>query len=85
MIAAQGGKVVIGDMLEAEGEATAAAIRSAGGQAVFVRTDISKAADAARLAAAAVERYGKLDVLICCAAILQGATLQAEALDQAIF
>ena len=85
LIAARGGKVVIGDMLEAEGEATAAAIRAAGGDAIFVRTDISKAADCVRLVAAAVERYGKLDVLICCAAILQGATLQAEALEEAAF
>ena len=85
VIAAKGGKVVIGDMLEAEGEATAAAILAAGGDAVFVRTDISKAADSVRLAAAAVGRYGKLDVLICCAAILQGATLQAEALEEAAF
>jgi NAD(P)-dependent dehydrogenase (short-subunit alcohol dehydrogenase family) len=85
VIAAQRGKIVIGDMLEAEGEATAATIRSAGGQAVFIRTDISKAADCARLAATAVERFGRLDVLICCAAILQGAMLQAEALEEATF
>jgi NAD(P)-dependent dehydrogenase (short-subunit alcohol dehydrogenase family) len=84
-IAAQGGKIAIGDMLEAEGAAAAAAIRAAGGQAVFVRTDISKAADCARLTATAVERFGKLDALICCAAILQGAMLQAEALDEATF
>ena len=85
VIAAKGGKVVIGDMLEAEGEATAAAILAAGGDAVFVRTDISRAAECARLAAVAVERYGRLDVLICCAAILQGATLQAEALEESAF
>ena len=85
VIAAKGGKVVVGDMLEAEGEATAAAILAAGGDAVFVRTDISRAAECARLAAAAVERYGRLDVLICCAAILQGATLQAEALEESAF
>ncbi|RPI05341.1 MAG: SDR family NAD(P)-dependent oxidoreductase, partial [Zetaproteobacteria bacterium] len=40
-IADEGGTVVIGDMLEAEGEATAAAIRHAGGSAVFVRTDVT--------------------------------------------
>ena len=85
VIAAQGGQIAIGDMLEAEGAATAAAIRAAGGQAVFVRTDISKAADCARLAATAVERFGKVDALICCAAILQGAMLQAEALDEVTF
>jgi len=52
-IAGDGGKVVIGDMLEAEGEATAASIRAAGGDAVFVRTDITKEADCVRLAATA--------------------------------
>ncbi|HEX7548020.1 MAG TPA: SDR family oxidoreductase, partial [Candidatus Methylomirabilis sp.] len=84
-IAGEGGKVVIGDMLGAEGEATAAAIRAAGGDAVFVRTDITKEADCVRLAAAAAARHGKLDVVICCAGILRGATLQAEALDEATF
>ncbi len=84
-IAAEGGKIVIGDMLEAEGEATAAAIRAAGGDAVFVRTDITKETDCARLAETAAERHGRLDVLICCAGILRGATLQAEALDEATF
>ena len=84
-VAGEGGKVVIGDMLEAEGEATAAAIRAAGGDAVFVRTDVSRESDCVRLAAAAVERHGKLDVVICCAGILRGATLQAEALDEATF
>ncbi len=85
VIAEEGGRVVIGDMLEAEGAATAAAIREAGGNAVFVRADVSREADCARLAAAAAERHGKIDVLICCAGILRGAMLQAEALDDATF
>jgi len=84
-IAGEGGKVVIADVLDAEGEATAAAIRAAGGDAVFVRTDVSREADCNRLVAVAVERYGKLDVVICCAGILRGATLQADALDEATF
>lgn len=84
-VAGDGGKVVIGDMLEADGEATAAAIRSAGGEAVFVRTDVSREADCSQLAAAAVERHGRLDVVICCAGILRGAMLQAEALEEATF
>jgi NAD(P)-dependent dehydrogenase (short-subunit alcohol dehydrogenase family) len=84
-ISAEGGKVVIGDMLEAEGEATAAAIRAAGGEAAFVKTDVTKEADCARLAATAAERFGKLDAVICCAGILRGAMLQAEALDEATF
>jgi len=84
-IAAIGGKVVLGDILEQEGEATAAGIRAAGGEAVFVRTDVSKEADCARLVAATIEHYGTVDVVICSAGILQGSMLQAEALDEATF
>jgi len=84
-IADDGGRVVLGDLLETEGEATAAAIRAAGGEALFVRTDVSREADCARLVATAVERYSRLDVLICCAGVLRGAMLQAEALEAATF
>jgi len=84
-IAAEGGKVVIADMLAAEGEATRDAVRAAGGSAVFVKTDVTQEADCVRLAQTAVEHYGRLDVVICCAGILQGAMLQAEALDPVTF
>jgi NAD(P)-dependent dehydrogenase (short-subunit alcohol dehydrogenase family) len=84
-VVAEGGAVVIGDMLESEGEATAAALQAAGGRARFVRTDITREEDCARLAEAAVKQFGHLDVLICCAGILQGAMLQAEALEPATF
>jgi NAD(P)-dependent dehydrogenase (short-subunit alcohol dehydrogenase family) len=84
-VAAEGGKVVIGDMLSAEGEATREAVRVAGGSAVFVKTDVTQEADCVRLAQTAAEQHGRLDVVICCAGILQGAMLQAEALDPATF
>src|SRR5512137_444810 len=84
-VAAEGGKVVIGDMLAAEGEATRDAVRAAGGSAVFVKTDVTQEADCLRLAQTAAEQYGRLDVVICCAGILQGAMLQADALDPATF
>ncbi len=84
-VVAEGGKVVLGDMLEAEGRAVAAEIRSAGGEATFVRTDVRREEDCVGLASAAVERCGRLDVLICCAGILKGAMLQADALEEATF
>jgi NAD(P)-dependent dehydrogenase (short-subunit alcohol dehydrogenase family) len=84
-VAAEGGKVVIGDMLSAEGEATRDAVRVAGGSAVFAKTDVTQEADCVRLAQTAAEQYGRLDVVICCAGILQGAMLQADALDPATF
>ncbi|MFA5026660.1 MAG: SDR family NAD(P)-dependent oxidoreductase, partial [Candidatus Methylomirabilota bacterium] len=83
--AAEGGRVVIADMLEAEGEATAAAIRAGGGRALFVRTDVTAEADCARLAQAAAEAFGGIDALVCCAGILQGAMQEAEALEPAVF
>jgi len=83
--AAEGGRVVIADMLEAEGEATVAAIRAGGGRALFVRTDVTAEADCARLAQAAVEAFGGIDALVCCAGILQGAMQEAEALEPAVF
>jgi NAD(P)-dependent dehydrogenase (short-subunit alcohol dehydrogenase family) len=67
------------------GGATRDAVRAAGGSAAFVKTDVTQEADCARLTQAAVEHYGKLDVVICCAGILQGAMLHAEALDPATF
>lgn len=84
-VAAEGGKVVIGDMLAAEGEATRDAVRATGGSAVFVKTDVTQEADCVRLAQTAVQQHGRLDVVVCCAGILQGAMLQAEALDPAMF
>jgi NAD(P)-dependent dehydrogenase (short-subunit alcohol dehydrogenase family) len=85
IVTAQGGKVVLADLLEAEGEATAAAIRASGGDALFVRTNVSSEKDCAALVQAAVEKFGRVDVLICCAGILRGAMLQADALDESVF
>jgi 3-oxoacyl-[acyl-carrier protein] reductase len=44
--------------------ATAAAIAGQGGQAFGVAADVSRAADAERVVAACVERFGRLDILV---------------------
>jgi 3-oxoacyl-[acyl-carrier protein] reductase len=44
--------------------ATAAAIAGRGGQAFGVAADVSRAADAERIVAACVERFGRLDILV---------------------
>jgi 3-oxoacyl-[acyl-carrier protein] reductase len=59
----EGARIVVGDTEVAAAEATVARL---GGSAVarFVRTDISEPADAERIAAAAEEGYGRLDILV---------------------
>jgi NAD(P)-dependent dehydrogenase (short-subunit alcohol dehydrogenase family) len=63
-LAAQGARVVIGDIQEDRGEQAAAAIRTAGGQALFQRADVCAEDDCATLIAAAVAAYGRLDGLV---------------------
>lgn len=61
-----GGSVVIADIDAARAEAVAAELGGLG-----VGMDVRREDDAARLAQAAVERYGRIDALICCAGILR--------------
>ena len=65
--AKEGAKVVVGDI--ADGSATVAAVEAAGGEAIFVKCDVSKQDDCHALAKAAADRFGTIDVLINNAAI----------------
>ena len=78
---AEGAKVVIGDLLEVEGHETVAAIRAAGGEGHFVKTDVTDEEQCRALSQAAVERYGQLDVIVTCAGVLQGAYTPLEDFD----
>jgi NAD(P)-dependent dehydrogenase (short-subunit alcohol dehydrogenase family) len=57
----EGAAVVLGARREAEGELTAQLVREAGGEALFVRTDVTQPADVRALIAACLERHGRLD------------------------
>lgn len=59
--AGEGLKVVVSDVDVAGGESTVALIQQAGGEATFVRCDVSKEADVQALMTAVVETYGRLD------------------------
>lgn len=59
----EGAKVAVADVNVAGGEGTVQAIRDAGGEAVFVRTDVSRGADWQRLVDVVMRQYGRLDVL----------------------
>ncbi len=57
----EGAKVVVVDIVEAGGAETVKLIEEAGGQATFVRCDISNAQEVEAMVKAAVDKYGRLD------------------------
>ena len=54
-------KVVVADVAVTAGEETAHAIAAAGGEAIFVRTDVSQPTEVERLVQATVGQFGRLD------------------------
>jgi len=63
-LVSEGAAVLIADMLEAEGEATAAEIRAKGGRAVFQKVDVSDPESTEGMAARAVAEFGGIDILV---------------------
>ena len=64
-LAAEGAAVVVNYASSKAGaDAVVAAIAAAGGRAVAVKGDVSKAADAQAIVDAAIRNYGRLDILV---------------------
>src|SRR5215471_4594922 len=57
----EGAKLVVADMNEDGGQQTVHMITEKGGEAIFVRTDVSQAVEVQVLISKAVETYGRLD------------------------
>lgn len=72
MFVAEGAGVIVADWNGEASNSVAAAIESDGGEALAVTADISKPSDVERIASDAVERFGRIDVLINNAAIADG-------------
>ncbi len=67
MFAAEGARVVAMDIVEKAGDALRTEIESAGGEAVFVRTDVTDEESVNAAIAAGCEAFGGCDVLFNCA------------------
>ena len=82
--AAAGAQVVLADVAIEAGEQVAGVIRDAGGEAAFVRTDVSQSDEVAALTRAALDRFGRLDCAVNAAAIESETTMLADS-DEAGF
>ncbi len=69
LFAKEGARVVIADIDGQAGPETVRMIEGGGGAAVFVKTDVSQAGEAERLAEKAVQAFGGIDVVVNNAAI----------------
>ena len=81
IFAREGAKVVIGDISEDDGKAVEAQVAEAGGQALFIRLDVTQEADWAKAVDQAVSSFGKLDVLVNNAGISSRAFTDDTAID----
>jgi NADP-dependent 3-hydroxy acid dehydrogenase YdfG len=64
LLAERGAKVVLGARGSDRFKALAGRIEASGGEAAYIHTDVKRRDDLSNLVGLAVERYGKLDVLI---------------------
>jgi 3-oxoacyl-[acyl-carrier protein] reductase len=81
-LAAEGAKVVIAEIDEHAAQEVARALSAAGHEALGVRTDVSDPDSVGLMAAAAIERFGRIDVLVNNAAIFATVPMSRSPFDQ---
>lgn len=64
LFAKEGSKIVIGGVSDSGAEETAATIRSRGGEAFYLHTDVTKPSEIEKLVSVTIEQFGKVDILI---------------------
>jgi len=63
-LAQEGAKVAVSDVSVSEGETTARMISAAGGQAIFVRADVTNSAEVEALVQETAKTFGRLDLAL---------------------
>jgi 3-oxoacyl-[acyl-carrier protein] reductase len=82
-LAAEGASVIVNYASSKDGgETVVASIRKAGGKAIAVGGDVSKAADARGIVDAAITNYGRLDILVNNSGVYEFAPIEAVTEDQ---
>jgi NAD(P)-dependent dehydrogenase (short-subunit alcohol dehydrogenase family) len=85
LFAAEGAAVVVVDIADTSGRETVAAIEAAGGRAVYVHADVTKAGDTAQMIASAEKEFGTLNVLFNNAGILHSQDDDAISTDEGVW
>ncbi|MFH0969070.1 MAG: SDR family oxidoreductase [Patescibacteria group bacterium] len=67
----EGARIVVADWSEEGGKKTVEQIKKAGGEAVFVKTDVSKATDIEQMVKTCLDKFGRVDILINNAGIVK--------------
>ncbi len=76
IFAKEGAKVVLGDIQVEDGQTVTQEIIDAGGQAIFIEMDVSKQSDWQRTIDAAISNFGKINVLVNNAGIIERDSLE---------
>ena len=82
LFAREGANIVVGDILDELGQKVEAEIRAAGGKATYVHLDVTDEDLWRAAVATAVQRYGKLDVLVNNAGILLRKSIEAMTVEE---
>jgi cyclopentanol dehydrogenase len=81
LFAREGAKIVLGDVLDAEGEQTAREIQAAGGSALYLHPDVTQEADWQRAVDTTARTFGKLDILVNNAGIFRMEGLEETTME----
>lgn len=73
--AAEGAGVLLADLSDSGAEEVDEQIRRRGGRSIFEHTDVSSAADIARMVQACIRHFGRVDILVNNAGIVRQASL----------
>jgi 3-oxoacyl-[acyl-carrier protein] reductase len=69
-IAEEGRDIVIADVLDEQGQEVVKEVEALGQKAIYVHTDVTDEAAVHAMVKQAVDTFGRLDILVCCAGIL---------------
>src|SRR5262245_20525436 len=81
VFAAEGAHLILCDVNDTVGAAAAAELRGSVGQVVYVHADIAAEDDVRHLVAAAVEHFGRLDIVVNNAGIVAVQTVEESSVE----